>query len=176
MARGSSKFSRKYSMFLADASDEEVVSISKELAGEMALQVRSLNTVAVSLLAVSSVALLLAVYLISLVDGPVTSFNTLIMFLRFGSLSMMCLAALFGALSLGKALRASSMSTLMWRNVRETATDETVYEQRMSVEKLNRLLFTARNDIWVSSLLMVLGSVVLGMTYAVEMFSSMGYI
>ncbi len=174
--RNSFRFSRKYSLFLSEASNEEIVSISKELSGEMANQVRLMNVTAVALLAVSSMVLLVGVFLISLIDGPVTKFNTFIVFARIGALALMCIAASLASMAVSKSLKASSMSPLMWRNIRETPDDEAAYEQTAAIGRLNKLLFTGRNDIRMSSMMLVLGSIILAVTYAVEMFSSMGYL
>ena len=142
----------------------------------MAGQVRLMNVTAVALLAVSSMVLLVGVFLISLIDGPVTKFNTFVVFARFGALALMCIAAGLASSAVSKSLRASSMSPLMWRHIRETPDDEAAYEQTAAIGMLNRLLFTGRNDIRLSSLMLVVGSVLMAATYALEMFSSMGYL
>lgn len=173
--RSSFKFSKKYSLFLSEASNGEIVAISKELSGEMAAQTRLLNITAIALLAVASMVLLMGVFLVSQVDSPVTKFNTIITFCRFGALTLMCIGAGLAALAVSKALKASSMSTLMWRNVRETPSDEAAYEQTRAITQLNRLLFTGRNDINMSSLMIALGSILLAVTFAVDLLVSMGY-
>ena len=53
MGRRFSKFSKKYSLFLSEASNEEIVSISKELTDEIAVQVRAVNIAALAILSVS---------------------------------------------------------------------------------------------------------------------------
>lgn len=105
-----------------------------------------------------------------------TKFNTFIVFARFGALALMCIAASLASMAVSKSLKASSMSPLMWRNIRETPDDEAAYEQTAAIGRLNKLLFTGRNDIRMSSMMLVLGSIILAVTYAVEMFSSMGYL
>lgn len=176
MARRFSKFSRKYSMFLSEASNEEIVSISKELSDEIAVQTRAINIAALILLTLSVVALLLIVFLLSMVGAQVSSLSRVISFMRFGSLAMVCIAAVLSSSALSKALRALSASPLMWRHVRETATDEMVYEQTLAINRLNRLLFRARNLLSSSSMLLVLGAIVMAITYAIELLMSMGYL
>ena len=174
--KSSFKFSKKYSLFLSEASNGEIVAISKELSGEMAAQTRLLNITAVALLAVASTALLIGVFLVSQVDAPISKFNTIMTFCRFGALTLMCIGAGLAAMAVNKAIKASSMSTLMWRNVRETPSDEAAYEQTKAITQLNRLLFTGRNDINMSSMMIALGSILLATTFAVGLLADMGYL
>ena len=64
MGRRFSKFSKKYSLCLAEASNEEIVSISKELTDEIAVQVRAVNIAALAILSVSVIALLVVVLIL----------------------------------------------------------------------------------------------------------------
>lgn len=176
MKRRFSNFSTKYSQFLSEASNEEVVAISKELSDEIANQVRVVNIASLVVLSITVISLLFVVFLISVIEGPVTSLSKIVSFIRFGTLAMFCLAALLSSSALSKALRALSASPLMWRHVRETATDELVYEQSLAINRLNKLLFRSRNQLSTSAYLVVTASVVLGITYAMDLLSSMGYI
>ena len=168
-------FSKKYSLFLSEASNEEIVSISKELSDEIANQVRVVNIASLVVLCVSVLALLMVLFMMSAIDGPVTYLNKLMTFVRIASLTMLCFGALLSASALNKALKALSASPLMWRHVRETATDELVYEQTLAINRLNKLLYRSRNQLSTATLLVVVGSVVMGVTYALELLSSMGY-
>lgn len=176
MGRRFSKFSKKYSLFLSEASNEEIVSISKELTDEIAVQVRAVNIAALAILSVSVIALLVVVLILCIVDGPVTSFNRILVFVRFGSLAMLCIGSILSASALRRALRALSASPLMWRHVRETATDEAVYEQTLAINRLNKLLFTSRNLLSSATSVIVFGVILMAATYAVELLASMGYI
>lgn len=82
MGRRFSKFSKKYSLFLSEASNEEIVSISKELTDEIAIQIRFVNIAAMVVLSISIVALLIVIMLLSAANGPISSFERIIVFLR----------------------------------------------------------------------------------------------
>lgn len=142
----------------------------------MADQVRLLNVTSIAMIAVSSMVLLVSVILISMIDGPVTDFDTVVTFVRFVALALMCISAALSALAVGKSLESSGMSTLMWRRIREASDDDAAYEQRASVERLNRLLYTGRNDLRMGAIMLALGSILMAATYLLEMLVSMGYL
>lgn len=176
MGRRFSKFSKKYSLFLSEASNEEIVSISKELTDEIAIQIRFVNIAAMVVLSISIVALLIVIMLLSAANGPISSFERIIVFLRLASLSLLCIGAVLSASALQKALRASSASPLMWRHIRETATDELVYEQTLGINRLNKLLYRSRNTINTATNIIVLGSIVMAISFALQLLASMGYL
>lgn len=176
MARGQSfRFSRKYSLFLSEASNEEIVSISKELSSEMATQTRTLAVTAVGMVIAAAVVPMVAVLLIQQAGDTVTAYDTAVKFVRFLSLAMMCISALTAMMAVSRSLKASSMSTLMWRNVRESPSDESAYEQTNAMNRLNRLLFTGRNNLRVSAMLLAAAVTLFTATFAFEMLSVMGY-
>lgn len=142
----------------------------------MADQVRLLNVTSIALIAVSSVVLMVSIFLISLVDGPTTRFDTFVTFSRFGAIALMCVSAALSSMAVGKSLQASAMSTLMWRRIRETSDDDAAYEQIAAVRRLNQLLFTGRNDLRMGAIMIALGSILLAVTYLLEMLVSMGYL
>lgn len=177
MPRGfaSYRFSRKYSLFLSEASNEEIVSISKELSGEVAAQARTLSYMSVVMVIASSLVPLASVFLIQQAGSTVTNYDVIVKFIRFGALAMMCISAMTSMLAANKALRALSMSTLMWRNVRESPSDESAYEQTSAMSRANRLLFTGRNNLKVGVSLLACGVALFTATFAFEMLSVMGY-
>jgi len=59
------KFVKKYGLFLSDASNEEIVSVSKELMNGMSAEVKTVHNGAVAILATSIVSLILMISLIS---------------------------------------------------------------------------------------------------------------
>ena len=75
------KFSKKYGLFLSDASNEEIVSVSKELLNGMSDEVKSVNATALALLASSLVSLILLISLVSGMDSTLTGNLKAIIFL-----------------------------------------------------------------------------------------------
>ncbi|MDO5861811.1 MAG: hypothetical protein Q4Q58_03345 [Thermoplasmata archaeon] len=176
MPRGfaSYRFSSKYSLFLSEASNEEIVSISKELSEEVAGQARTLSYMSVVMVIASALVPLVSIFLIQ-AGSTVTNYDVIVKFVRFAALAMMCIAAVTSMMSANKALRALSMSTLMWRNVRESPSDESAYEQTNAMSRANKLLFTGRNNLKVGISLLAAGVTLFTATYAFEMLSTMGY-
>ncbi|MDO5861442.1 MAG: hypothetical protein Q4Q58_01370 [Thermoplasmata archaeon] len=68
------------------------------------------------------------------------------------------------------------MSPLMWRKIRESPTDESAYEQTNAMTRLNKLLFTGRNNLWLSAMLLAAAVTFFTATFAFEMLVAMGYI
>lgn len=172
-----SKFSRKYGFFLSDATNEEIVSISKELSDEMAHQIKSLNVSALALMGISSISLLLSILLISQsTESVATNVKLVLFFLRSAAIVLMVLSALIAFLAVSLAQDANAVSPLMWKNIRETADDEKAYEQMATIKYLNKLVFRARNEVKASALVMALGGLLLGVAFIIQLFSSAGYI
>lgn len=175
MASRLDKFSQKYDFFLADASNEEIVSISKELSDELATQTKSLNATAIAMIGICSFALMFSIMLVSQSTESGT-LKTAIFFLRIAAVAFMLIALIMSVMASSKALRASSISPMMWRNVRETASDEKVYEQMAAISELNKTVFKSKNNIRMSSLFLFIGGACLAFAFIVSLLAANGYI
>jgi len=123
------------------------------------------------------VAVLFGVLVMMLVGlGYKTSYDSYFLFIRIGILALMCIATIMASSAVSKGIRVSSVSTLMWRSVRETASDESAYEQIAAINRANKLMFTGRNDLNTSSMLMVLCIILTVILYIVGILSSEGYL
>ena len=170
------KFSRRYESFLSEASNEEIVSISKELADEMNSQIKATNVNALTLLGISMGALILSISLVSDLSSSIAStIKNTIFLMRMISIAFMCMTALISFLVLQKVTAASSYSPLIWRHIRETASDEKAYEQMDAVRKLDFLVSSAKNLNVTASLTLVLSGVFLGFSYIYQMMAASGY-
>ena len=135
------KFSKKYGLFLSDASNEEIVSVSKELLNGMSDEVKSVNATALALLASSLVSLILLISLVSGLDSSLSGTLKSIIFLtRISSIALLCMSALTASLSISKMSDASSISSILWRNIRETADDEKAFERTQAVKAIGDLV------------------------------------
>ena len=86
-----SSFEKRYDSFLSEASNEEVVSISKELMDVIATQIRSINLNALTLLGISMASLILSISLVSDLSSSITgSTKNIIFLLRMTSIAFMC--------------------------------------------------------------------------------------
>ena len=76
------KFSGKYGLFLSDASNEEIVSVSKELMNGVSSEIKSVNSTAIGLLGVSILSVIFLISFISTAEISVTGTLKAIVFLR----------------------------------------------------------------------------------------------
>ena len=89
------KFVKKYGLFLSEASNEEIVSVSKELMNEMSSEVKTTNVGAVSILATSIVSLILMISLISGMDTSLVGTAKSIVFLtRITAVALLCISSI----------------------------------------------------------------------------------
>lgn len=164
-------------MFLSEASNEEIVSISKELTDEISSQVRTVGNTALTLLAISLISLILSISLVADLSGTLSgATKNTIFLLRMISIAFLCLTALIAYLVVSKTTYASSYSALMWRRIRETASDETVYEHMGAVRGLNYSLASSKNLSVLATLTLVLAGLFLGMSYIYQMMAVSGYL
>jgi len=70
---------------------------------------------------------------------------------------------------------ASSFSPLMWRRIRETATDENTYEQMDAVRALDFALVSAKNLNVTATLTLVLSGMIMGISYIYQTMAAAGY-
>lgn len=176
MTKKLNKFSRKYSWFISEASEEEIVSISKELFEVMSQQIKSLLAIAPMLLAVCITSLIATLWIIFNLDAEIREFERPIELVRIMSVGVMCLGVAASSMALDSSLKSSSSSALMWRRVRETADDQNVYEQRLTIVRLNKMLNSIKNRMTASIILTISGVIIVALTYVVIMLSDMGYI
>ena len=171
------KFSGKYGLFLSDASNEEIVSVSKELMNGVSSEIKSVNSTAMALLGVSVLSMIFLISLISTADITVTGALKAIVFLtRILSIALLCLAAIFAGIIIGKAADASSIASLLWRNVRENVSDEKAYEQIQAVRVAGTLLTSSKALVKVAALTVAIAGVILALGFVLELLSAYSYI
>ena len=170
------RFRNRYSTFLSEASNEEIVSISKELTEEFSAQIKSVNSNAVALLGIAMVAMIFAISLIADLSTSVSAaVKNVIFLMRMISVSFMCLTCLISYLVLQKISSASSVSPLMWRHIRETATDENAYELIDAVRALDFAVASSKNLNVTAALTLVLSGMIMGISYIYQTMAAAGY-
>ncbi len=171
------KFSRKYGLFLSDASNEEIVSVSKELTAELAYQVKSVNTVG---LATLMSTLLSLIFLVTFVSSTPTSLygteKSVVFLTRILSISLLCISVLLSGLIVSRMSDASSISTIFWKNIRETANDERAYEQTQAVRTISSLVNSSKNLVKYAIMTISLAGLVLGFGFVYEMLVVANYL
>ena len=171
------KFSKKYGLFLSDASNEEIVSVSKELLNGMSDEVKSVNATALALLASSLVSLILLISLVSGLDSSLSGTLKSIIFLtRISSIALLCMSALTASLSISKMSDASSISSILWRNIRETADDEKAFEQTQAVKVIGDLVTSSKKTMKLTAIAIAIAGFVLGFGFVFELLSASSYI
>lgn len=171
------KFSGKYGLFLSDASNEEVVSVSKELMNGVSSEIKSVNSTAIGLLGISILSVIFLISFISTAEISVTGFLKAIVFLtRILSIALLCMAAIFAGLIIGKASDASSISSLLWRNVRENVSDEMAYEQIQAIRIAGTLLTSSKALVKVAALTVAIAGLLLAVGFTLELLSAYSYI
>ena len=171
------KFSKKYGLFLSDASNEEIVSVSKELLNGMSDEVKSVNATALALLASSLVSLILLISLVSGLDSSLSgSLKSIIFLTRISSIALLCMSALTASLSISKMSDASSISSILWRNIRETADDEKAYEQTQAVKAISMLVNSSKKTMKITAIAIAVAGVILGFGFVFELLAASSYI
>ena len=171
------KFSKKYGLFLSDASNEEIVSVSKELLNGMSDEVKSVNATALALLASSLVSLILLISLVSGMDSTLTGNLKAIIFLtRISAIALLCLSAFTASLSISKMSDASSISSILWRNIRETADDERAYEQTQAVKAIGVLVTASKRMMKLTAVAIAIAGMILGFGFVFELLAASSYI
>lgn len=171
-----SKFSRRYSQFLSEADNDEIVSISKELSGELSNQIKGVSTSALIVMCLSTLSLMMSVMLMAISEQGPVGYQSMVMMIRIFGMIAFIIGCILASSAMSKAMKASAISPLMWRNIRETATDEKAYEQMVAVKKLNKLLYTTRNSLSSATRMTMIGAVITGLSYILVLFAEMGYI
>lgn len=171
------KFSGKYGLFLSDASNEEIVSVSKELMNGVSSEIKSVNSTAIGILGVSLLSTIFLITFIAAADVSVTGLLKAIVFLtRILSVALLCISAIFAGLVIGKASDASSISSLLWRNVRENTSDEMAYEQIQAVRVTGKLLTSSKALVKMAALTVAVATALLAVGFILEMLSAYSYI
>ena len=167
------KFNKKYGLFLSDASNEEIVSVSKELLNGMSDEIRSVNTTALALLASSLVSLILLISLVSGLNTTVSgSLKSVIFLTRISSIALLCMSAMTSGLSVGKMSDASSISSILWRNIRETADDEKAYEQTQAVKAISMLVNSSKKLMKLTAIAVAFAGIMLGFGFVFELLAA----
>lgn len=169
------RFSKKYAWFLSEATNEEIVSISKELSESLSAQIKVLITMSVSLLATTVFGLLATIVLISTISEDTSGYDTYVNYIRIAAIALMCLSVIMSFSSINRLLKAYSSSAFMWRNIRETADDEKAYEQMTTINKINILVFRCRNSIGTASMTLMFGVLLVALSYVFKILVSMGH-
>lgn len=170
------KFSKKYGLFLSDASNEEIVSVSKELMNEMSSEVKSANGTALALLASSLVSLILMISLVSTLSTSLVGISKSIVFLtRITAIALLCMSAVVAGIIILRMSDASSISSILWRNVRETADDERAYEQTQAVKVIGNLLNSSKKQMKMSAMAIAFAGIILGFGFIYELLIVAGY-
>ena len=171
------KFARKYGLFLSDASNEEIVSVSKELMNEMSTEVKTVSNTSVAVLASSMVALILIVALVPDVGSSVTGSGKSFVFLtRIMAIALLCISSALACKVIAAMSDASSISSILWRNIRETADDESAYEQTQAVKTISNILMAAKQHVKLAAVAIAFSTIVLGSGFIYELLVSASYI
>ena len=171
------KFARKYGLFLSDASNEEIVSVSKELMNGMSVEIKTVNNTAVAVLASSMIALLLMISLVSGMSSTLTGSGKSFVFMtRITAIAMLVIASVLACKVMMRMSDASSISSILWRNVRETASDESAYEQTRAVRVISSILMASKQHLKLSALAVAISSIVLGSGFIYELLVTASYI
>ena len=116
------KFSRKYGLFLSNASNEEIVSVSKELMNGLSAEMKVTHNTSVALLATSMVTLIMMISLISGMSSTlIGTAKSIILLTKITAIAMVCISAVLSAKVIMSMSDASFVASILWRNVRETA-------------------------------------------------------
>ena len=177
MAR-TGKFGKKYGLFLSDASNEEIVSVSKELMNEMSSEVKTVNGTALAILSASLVSSILMISLISGMDSTslVGTSESIVFLTRITAIAMLCISAVISGIVMFRMSDASSISSILWRNVRETADDERAYEQTQAIKVISTLLSTAKRHVKMCAAAMAFAAIALGSGFIYELLVAASYI
>ena len=171
------KFAKKYGLFLSDASNEEIVSVSKELMNGMSAEIKTVSNTAVAILASSLIAIILMISLISGMDSTLTGNVKSVIFLtRITSVALLAIASTLAGVVMIRISDASSISSIFWRNIRETADDESAYEQTQAVKVISTLLMNSKQHLKMTALALALSTVSLGFGFIYELLVAASYI
>ena len=171
------KFSKKYGLFLSDASNEEIVSVSKELMNGISNEIRSVNGSALAMIGISVASLILMISLLSGTSITVTGTLKAAVFLtRILAVALLCMSAVISGLVISKASDASTISTLLWRNVREIANDEMAYEQIQAIKAAGDLMNTSKMLVKMAAIIIAIAALAFGTGFTLELLSAYSYI
>lgn len=170
------QFGRKYDLFLSEASNEEIVSISKELLDVFDARLRSINLNALTLMGISMVSMILSISLVSDLSTALSgSTKNIIFLMRMIAIAFMGLTLLVSYLALQKVSQAIAYAPLYWKNVRETATDESAYQHSDSIRTIDFMAGSAKNLNLVATLTLVIAGLSLAVSYIFQMMAASGY-
>lgn len=179
MPRASDRFSfgRKYDFFLSEASNEEIVTVSKELTDGLSEQARSVTRGAAALLSVTLIAVILSILTLSGMDTSVSgSVKAAVFVCRMTAVLLLCVSAFEDYFSLERASAVSAAAAIFWRHVRETPSDETAFEQTAAVKSMSQAVTSAKNLFVMSAFVIAVSGLLLGFSYVIEMMAEYGYV
>ena len=171
------KFVKKYGLFLSDASNEEIVSVSKELMNEMSSEIKTASSTSTAVLVSSIISLILMITFISSVDSSmVGTAKSIVFFTRITAIALLCIASALACKVMVSLSDASSISSILWRNIRETASDESAYEQTQAVRAISSILLASKQHIKMAALSIAFSAIMLGAGYIYELLVAASYI
>lgn len=171
------RFGRKYDFFLSEASNEEIVSVSKELTDSLSEQAKTVIRGATALLSVTLLAVILAILTLSGMDTSVSgSVKATVFVCRMTAVLLLCISAFEDYFSLERASAVSAGAAILWRHVRETPSDDTAFEQTNAVKSMSQAVVSAKNLFVMSAFVMAVAGLLLGFSYVIEMMAEYGYI
>lgn len=172
-----SRFGRKYGLFLSDASNEEIVAVSKELTDGLSEQVRLVVGTATAMLAVTVLSLIFSISLISgLGDSMAGSAKSAVFLLRITAVALMCISGFEAYAAIRKAASAAFAAPFVWRHVRETASDDSAYEQVSAVRAMSQSVVSAKNLLDMSAFVLALSGLLIGVSYMFQIMAESGYV
>jgi hypothetical protein len=71
---------------------------------------------------------------------------------------------------------ASSISSILWRNIRETADDEKAFEQTQAVKVIGDLVTSSKKTMKLTAIAIAIAGLVLGFGFVFELLSASSYI
>ncbi|AMH94380.1 transmembrane protein [methanogenic archaeon ISO4-H5] len=171
------KFSRKYGLFLSNASNEEIVSVSKELMNGLSAEMKVTHNTSVALLATSMVTLIMMISLISGMSSTlIGTAKSIILLTKITAIAMVCISAVLSAKVIMSMSDASFVATILWRNVRETADDESAYEQTQAIRVIGSIMTVAKQYVKLAALAIAVAVILLGAGYIYETLAVAGYL
>ena len=143
---------------------------------EMSSEVKTVNGTALSLLAASLVSLILMISLVSSLNKSLAGTSKSIVFLtRITAIALLCMSAVVSGIIIMRMSDASSISSILWRNVRETADDERAYEQTQAVKVIGDMLSSSKNQMKLSAISIAFAGIILGFGFIYELLIVAGY-
>ena len=171
------RFGRKYDYFLSEASNEEIVAVSKELTDGLSEQAHLVFRGAAALISVTILSLILSVMTLSgIEDGLAGSAKTAVFALRMAAVMLLCFSGFIEYYAAERSLSVVSAAPIMWRHVRESPTDENAFSQSEAVRSMGRTASAAKSLLAMSVFVLAVSGLLIGISYMFQMMSEYGYV